>query len=626
MVDKPFGPSQPGQQPTYAFAATGAPTNRTMPDRLNDIINVKDFGAVGDGVTDDTDAITGAIVYAYTYRRVAPGGGATVFFPRGTYRINRPPLEIGTTQFVVAGADASAGVRSLTLDRVYPWLQTGMFLNDIVSGAGISNAATIRVSGNTITFGAPTTSPVVAGQRLRISVVKAGGSGLREHGSISICGAGRDATILRGNFSSDTYPIFDGGGYLVQRTTTTGGPVLERISDLTIWNEATVVYSGGFIDYFQVSPSYSNCRFKGVFGLNANYINFGASIRDCICECTAPIGTADSSSPGPLAGSAGIFMTQGEIVNCYVTGYDIGYGIGGTACTIMNTSKAYRCNTGVALSRTQSIDVDGANPVTGNLAIGPTILSNQFDRCRRGMVVGHAAASVIAANVITGTMGVPEPATIQNISWSAGTATVTTANPHNLSPGSGAALHVVTNPPGWTPDGSGDQIIAPITVPASPNNQFSFPLSSSPGSFTSGTWNYALFHGIEIKSCEDMAFMANVVSRKGAGGDIALWEDQIGTGDQKRAFAAAMRAPKGWDLTLPDGSDPSAGQWEFINCTGGANPPSAFVKFAGLNAYEGNETTIVDARTQNSFGGVVSGGGSNHYKVRYDGTNWIRVG
>jgi hypothetical protein len=41
---------------------------------------------------------------------------------------------------------------------------------------------------------------------------------------------------------------------------------------------------------------------------------------------------------------------------------------------------------------------------------------------------------------------------------------------------------------------------------------------------------------------------------------------------------------------------------------------------------EGMEYNITDAQTQDTFGQPVSGGGSsNHYKVRWDGTNWIRV-
>ena len=41
--------------------------------------NVRDFGAVGDGITRDTDAINAAIIAA------SRDGGGTVYFPPGTY-------------------------------------------------------------------------------------------------------------------------------------------------------------------------------------------------------------------------------------------------------------------------------------------------------------------------------------------------------------------------------------------------------------------------------------------------------------------------------------------------------------------------------------------------------------
>lgn len=64
----------------FKQAGTGAVTT-TVQTKLREFVSVKDFGAVGDGVTDDTAAINAAIS-----ARNASGGGV-VYFPAGTYRV-----------------------------------------------------------------------------------------------------------------------------------------------------------------------------------------------------------------------------------------------------------------------------------------------------------------------------------------------------------------------------------------------------------------------------------------------------------------------------------------------------------------------------------------------------------
>jgi hypothetical protein len=61
------------EQITFLAAGSGA-TQRTALDKLRDVVSVKDFGAVGDGTTDDTAAINAALAT-----------NKSVHFPAGTY-------------------------------------------------------------------------------------------------------------------------------------------------------------------------------------------------------------------------------------------------------------------------------------------------------------------------------------------------------------------------------------------------------------------------------------------------------------------------------------------------------------------------------------------------------------
>jgi hypothetical protein len=75
----------------FIQAGTGA-VQRTVESKLQDVVSVKDFGAVGDGVADDTAAIQAAITAAYN----SGGERGVVFLPKGTYRVTGTLDLIGT--------------------------------------------------------------------------------------------------------------------------------------------------------------------------------------------------------------------------------------------------------------------------------------------------------------------------------------------------------------------------------------------------------------------------------------------------------------------------------------------------------------------------------------------------
>lgn len=92
--------------------------------KLNDIVSVKDFGAVGNGVANDRDAIQAAI------NAVQAIGQGCVYFPAGTYVVNSP-LTITSNNIHLAGAGTSATF-------VYAFQTSGNFISYTgLAGGGI---------------------------------------------------------------------------------------------------------------------------------------------------------------------------------------------------------------------------------------------------------------------------------------------------------------------------------------------------------------------------------------------------------------------------------------------------------------------------------------------------------
>ena len=87
---------------TYNQGSTGA-QDRTLTSKLQETVSVKDFGAVGNGTTDDTAAFEAALSIT-----------GSVLVPKGTYRITAP-LTVGTGQVMYGTGDLFAGGSSTIL-------------------------------------------------------------------------------------------------------------------------------------------------------------------------------------------------------------------------------------------------------------------------------------------------------------------------------------------------------------------------------------------------------------------------------------------------------------------------------------------------------------------------------
>jgi len=85
-----------------AFTPSGAGgVQRTVENKLRDVVSVKDFGAVGNGVTDDTAALNAAIAACQAT------SSTSLFFPSGIYRI-QSTIVLGSIGIAFIGETAAA--------------------------------------------------------------------------------------------------------------------------------------------------------------------------------------------------------------------------------------------------------------------------------------------------------------------------------------------------------------------------------------------------------------------------------------------------------------------------------------------------------------------------------------
>jgi hypothetical protein len=147
---------------TAPVIATGGTTARTLASHFSDVVNVADFGAVGDGVSDDAPAINAASAYAVangitkiifqsgkTYRAISinifprhnlewDGQGATIIS-----NVNYPTIQGGIIANLVPTYNNRVFIGDLTADLVGPTDQVGPLTS--VAGLAVGDWVGMRL-------------------------------------------------------------------------------------------------------------------------------------------------------------------------------------------------------------------------------------------------------------------------------------------------------------------------------------------------------------------------------------------------------------------------------------------------------------------------------------------------
>ena len=122
----------PVARQSYTQGGTGS-VARTVTNKLQESVSVKDFGAVGDGSTNDAAAIVAAITYVTS-------AGGRVYFPPGTYIVSSSFTVPNYVTLVGAGMRATIIKRGFTGDL-------------ITSFGGYAALEDLTIEGNTATWG-----------------------------------------------------------------------------------------------------------------------------------------------------------------------------------------------------------------------------------------------------------------------------------------------------------------------------------------------------------------------------------------------------------------------------------------------------------------------------------------
>jgi hypothetical protein len=261
---------------TYTPTGSGA-VSRTISSKLGEFISVKDFGAVGDGVTDDTAAVNLAIAYALTLVSGAFSNvrGCTIWFPDGKYKITGALTPITGSGITFRGESRQGANLLLSYaNSTFTW-DTAAF------GGGLDNltltypanpantAVVVTVQGACTTQSFTNLCPVNVNTFLQVGSAPGGSFGYNIN-----C---RDIDGYAYNSGKPTFRVNTCAGLYLDGVRMyvngVGVPTEDRVSTMTTVSGTNFIQIDGTIDTLIVSGSTSCNRYwSGIYASLPGYI------------------------------------------------------------------------------------------------------------------------------------------------------------------------------------------------------------------------------------------------------------------------------------------------------------------------------------------------------------------
>jgi hypothetical protein len=383
---------------------TATPITQSLQQRLDSYAVVTDFGALGDGVTDDTAAINRALFELYC-RQVNTQIRRSLFFPAGTYRITDTILV--PPYCTIYGEGPESSIISL---QVQAWSSTvGYQSGVLVENSGSYYRSLLEVPAGTALSNATFWA---SGQALPSYIARTVDSQQQEGVNIGTNGATPPTAITVTDMKFDTDQIID--GVLVEKCTNStfsnvdiGGPLTttELISNAD--NIAAVRWSSS-TSLVCTNVRFKNCGFSGMTygsataqqtkGCVLSECNFdtlyqGAYIGGPVLTNGGPTGTRVVHSVFDNIYAEGIVI-EGAQLNA--SGYNVFYDVGNHF-------------NGVSLPATSIIDIDTAQNVSiGDMFQRTAANSTTYPRINLNFTasIGYDSADKIQQGTYTRFTGV----------------------------------------------------------------------------------------------------------------------------------------------------------------------------------------------------------------------------